>query len=349
MISISLGQGDFLLPGEQRDFAHLRQIHAHRIVRPGFDSSSSATAIRRPCGRLRDRRSPPGRRPADRRRHRRHPRALSTSSTASSEWGVTSSSNSSSIESYKGTLLRLSHAGKGGEACDNGRVAVQSCRSATEVAETQGCGNEGKVSVQDTFRKSDRISQAVRRVLEAMPPAMTKRTNDEGEKKESSPAPNAQRPQATRKTVSSLFSVRLVFWTHPRVATAVLRSVPLAQTTRRLVRIQKPVPFQPTNYANQGGAKSNKFYTLFCRQAAASPLHLARNTVCIRLYRSQIASAKLPKLTFRFAKQPKYTEPRVQSTARRRGFHGLARPITQQRIARAGHLADRASRYHRQF
>ena len=32
-----LGQGDFLLPREQRDFAHLRQIHPHRIVRPTFD------------------------------------------------------------------------------------------------------------------------------------------------------------------------------------------------------------------------------------------------------------------------------------------------------------------------
>ena len=31
-----LGQGDFLLPGQQRNLAHLRQIHANRIVGPGF-------------------------------------------------------------------------------------------------------------------------------------------------------------------------------------------------------------------------------------------------------------------------------------------------------------------------
>ncbi len=31
-----LGQGDFLLPREQRDFAHLRQVHPHRVVRPRF-------------------------------------------------------------------------------------------------------------------------------------------------------------------------------------------------------------------------------------------------------------------------------------------------------------------------
>ena len=36
VISILLGQRDFLLPGEQRNFAHLRQVHAHRIVGPRF-------------------------------------------------------------------------------------------------------------------------------------------------------------------------------------------------------------------------------------------------------------------------------------------------------------------------
>ncbi len=30
-------QGNFLLPREQRDFAHLRQIHPHRIIRPAFN------------------------------------------------------------------------------------------------------------------------------------------------------------------------------------------------------------------------------------------------------------------------------------------------------------------------
>ena len=31
-----LGQGDLLLPAQQRNLAHLRQIHADRIVRPGL-------------------------------------------------------------------------------------------------------------------------------------------------------------------------------------------------------------------------------------------------------------------------------------------------------------------------
>ena len=31
-----LGQRDFLLPGEQRNLAHLRQVHPHRIVGPRF-------------------------------------------------------------------------------------------------------------------------------------------------------------------------------------------------------------------------------------------------------------------------------------------------------------------------
>ena len=31
-----LGQSDFLLPGQQGDFAHLGQVHADRIVRPGL-------------------------------------------------------------------------------------------------------------------------------------------------------------------------------------------------------------------------------------------------------------------------------------------------------------------------
>jgi hypothetical protein len=31
-----LGQRDFLLPREQRNFAHLREVHADRVVRPRF-------------------------------------------------------------------------------------------------------------------------------------------------------------------------------------------------------------------------------------------------------------------------------------------------------------------------
>jgi len=31
-----LGQRDFLLPGQQRNLAHLRQIHPHRIIGPRF-------------------------------------------------------------------------------------------------------------------------------------------------------------------------------------------------------------------------------------------------------------------------------------------------------------------------
>ncbi len=30
------GQGHFFTPRQQRDFAHLRQVHPHRIVRPGL-------------------------------------------------------------------------------------------------------------------------------------------------------------------------------------------------------------------------------------------------------------------------------------------------------------------------
>ena len=45
-----LGQGDFLLPSEQRNLAHLRQVHAHGVVRPrlvfvhGARSSSSSSS-----------------------------------------------------------------------------------------------------------------------------------------------------------------------------------------------------------------------------------------------------------------------------------------------------------------
>ena len=36
MISICLAKRNFFLPREQRNLAHLRQIHPHRIVRPRF-------------------------------------------------------------------------------------------------------------------------------------------------------------------------------------------------------------------------------------------------------------------------------------------------------------------------
>ena len=82
-----LGQGDFLLPREQRDLAHLRQIHAHRVVRP----------------RLADRRLPPaGGLPA----------SVPASSSASSSHATSSGTSSSVVHGFVGKLHGFVRAGR---------------------------------------------------------------------------------------------------------------------------------------------------------------------------------------------------------------------------------------------
>jgi len=59
--------------------------------------------------------------------------------------------------------------------------------------------------------------------------------------------------RSTSTKSSSRFSDRLSVSAHRRVATAVLRLACARSTTRRLWCGSTPVPFQPTNYANEGG------------------------------------------------------------------------------------------------